>query len=176
MGKLYSVADEQVQGLLQEAIGRWHEDLKEVGAYVLAILVDSEDDEKPALARGGYPLLACVSVVSTADRVTKQHDAEIHINAAEWGMMSNAQRLALLDHELSHLSVKCRKQKKSYTGPKVFERDQHGRPELRLRNGDWNVGDGFKEVVERHGEAASELTNIRRAYAFTMQIVEGAEQ
>jgi hypothetical protein len=43
--------------------------------------------------------------------------------------------------------------------------DDIGRPKLRLKKGDWNAGDGFRDVVARHGDHAAEFENIRRAYA-----------
>ena len=173
--KLYTAATGEVQAMVKDAIARWHPELSDAGANVLAIMVSSDDD-KPALSHGGFPVLACIAVVPEQDRLTKAHDAEMFINQEAFDSMSCAKRLALIDHELTHLAAKVKKRKRTYTGPAIVERDQFGRPRLQLRKGDWNVGDGFKEVVERHGENASELENIARAYSFTMRIVNEAGQ
>lgn len=170
--KFFNVASDEIQSLVKAAIERWHPDLKESGAIVLAIMVESDDD-KPAINHEGYPVLACITVVRQSDRATKQHDAELFINGDAWESMTSDQRMALLDHELSHLKAKVKRQKRTYAGPAIIERDQYGRPKLGLVKGDWNVGDGFKEVVERHGLAAAEFENIRRAYAFAQSIVKG---
>ncbi len=64
---------------------------------------------------------------------------------------------ALIDHELSHLGP-CIDGK---TG--LPKHDDLGRPKLKTRLGDWNAGDGFKEVVARHGDYAAEFENLSRA-------------
>lgn len=161
--KLYEIGGEEVQALVQTAIERWHGELSEARAAVLAILVEESDPDKPPLNHGGYPVLAYITVVPLADRLTKEHDAELFINRDAWLTLTESQRLALIDHELSHLAVKRK------SG--VIQRDQFGRPKLGLVKGDWNVGDGFKEVVERHGLNAAEFENIRRAHAFAASLI-----
>jgi hypothetical protein len=172
MAAYYCLPDESTVALLQNAIERWHPDLDEHKVRVQALMA-GRDDDKPAVRHGGYAALATIRVVPLRDRVTKGYDAEMIVSQADWDMMTPKHKLALLDHELSHLSI-VRREVKPPRGKRrdpdaerefVISLDDLGRPKLKLRKGDWNAGDGFREVVARHGDYAAEWENIRRVYA-----------
>jgi hypothetical protein len=50
--------------------------------------------------------------VPLKDRLTKSYDAEMMVSRDDWNLMNEAHRLALLDHELSHLEPVKRKAKR----------------------------------------------------------------
>lgn len=167
MATYYELAGEPVVQLLEKATRDWHPELAEAGVKV-GILMASADDDKPAVRHGGHGAFACISVVSYKDHITKQYDAEMLIDQDKWNLMNAARKLALLDHELSHLALKTKKVKRAkrdFDPPTIVERDALGRPKLVLRKGDWDVGDGFRDVVARHGGDAIEFANIERAYS-----------
>lgn len=60
-------------------------------------------------------------------------------------------RLALLDHELTHLEVVEQGGKFKVTGD--------GRPKIYMRPDDWTFT-GFKEIVERHGTESYEYEEV----------------
>lgn len=152
----FTLASDENKELLAEAMRRWHAELNEQGVRVEFILA-SREDLGPAVRHGGYPALATIRVVPLKDRLTKGYDAELVVDDLEFNRLSTAGKMALLDHELTHLELK-----RSKTG--VLLVDDLGRPKLRARKGDWNAGDGFAAVVQRHGEQAIEFSNLRLAY------------
>ena len=44
-----------------------------------------------------------------------------------------------------------------------------GRPKLKIKLGDWNAGDGFKVVVERHGDYANEVVQLKKVNALVAE-------
>jgi hypothetical protein len=156
MGTTYQTADEDVLAVLRRAVDEFHPALRAANVEVGVIVASNCDG--PAVKHAGYPCLANIRVVPLKDRVTKEYDAELLIDETEWNSISPAQRLACLDHELTHLEVVTDKE----SG--VVVTDDLGRPKLRTRKGDWNGGDGFAEVVERHGDSAIEFYNALKAY------------
>jgi len=157
MATTYQLADEPVKKVVDEAVKSWHRRLKDMNVR-LGVLVAANGDG-PAVRHNGYPALATIRVTPLKDRVTKGFDAELLIDEREWNGMKSEHRLALCDHELTHLVIV--KDKKSGE----VKLDDLGRPKLRSRKGDWNGGDGFAEVVERHGDFAVEFLNAQRAFS-----------
>lgn len=156
MASVYQLAEQDIRQVVDEAMDTWHQRLRDVKVR-LAVLV-AQNLDGPAVRHNGYPALGTIRVVSAKDRITKDVDAELLIDEREWNGMKPAHRLAFCDHELTHLVV-VRNRK---TGEVKY--DDRGRPKLRCRKGDWNGGDGFREVVERHGDFAVEFLNARRAF------------
>ena len=150
MPTTYGMPDSEVTATLKTAIAKWHQELEKHSVKIGVLMASNENG--PAVKHGGYAAAACVKAVPLKDRLTKHYDVEMLIDEAEWNSLTPAQRLALMDHELSHVLP---------TGKK----DDLNRPKVKIVKADWNVGDGFKDVVQRHGESAIEAWNIRRAYA-----------
>src|ERR1019366_9477538 len=67
--------------------------------------------------------------------------------------LSETRRLALLDHELTHLVLRCDED--------GLKHDDIGRPTFKIKQHDFDLG-GFAEVVERHGEASVEALQFSR--------------
>lgn len=160
--------DEMAAGV-RLLIGQYHPRLAEAGVRVGIMVAYNPDGD--ALTHGGYPAAATMKVVKLKDRVTKGYDAEMSVDERVWRDLSAAQRLALLDHELSHIDTVDvpEKQLKELRGENpaavAWKVDDIGRPKLRSVPGNWNVGDGFAQVVARHGLDAIEYRNIAHAKA-----------
>ncbi len=167
MAVFFGLPDEDVTALAAKVLNQWHPDLRDLGVRVQLLFAVSDTDT-PAVKHGGYPALATVRIVPLKDRLTKGYDAEMLVCRTNWQDMSGPQRMALLDHELSHIDPvkKEVKQPKGYEGePQYFTPlDDLGRPKLKLKPGDWCAGDGFADVVARHGDAAAEFEGLRRAW------------
>jgi hypothetical protein len=189
---IYWKADDEVLRKLVLAMDQWHHDLSKANVRIGVIMAANPKDG-PAVSHGGYPALATIKIVPLKDRITKGYDAEMLIDASFWKTTTEETRMALLDHELSHLELKKPKEKKPTKKQNVrdeesdadnledddnviagqsFLVDDIGRPLLKTRKGDWNVGDGFAEVVRRHGVNAIERVNIKNAESIINTIEE----
>jgi hypothetical protein len=159
MPTTFEKADADIVNLFAKVVAQWHSDLHDVKVNVGIVLAYNPDG--PAVKHGGYPALASIKPCSAKDRVTKGYDAELTIDADGYRDLSEAQRLALLDHEASHITLVPRKLKKGEEDDgQKWAFDNNGRPKLKSVKGDWNVGDGFEHVVARHGLNAIEYRNI----------------
>lgn len=98
--------------------------------------------ETPALVKGGVQCRGIARKLNLKDRAKGNGDAEIALDGDYWETASEAERRALLDHELHHIVA---------TG----ETDDLRRPKLRLRPHDYEFG-WFKAIAERHGIASQE--------------------
>lgn len=171
MPTTYDIADDEVLEILTDAVGRWHEDLRDAQVRIACLF--AFNDKGPAVKHGGYPVLACIRVVSLKDRVTKKHDAEVLIDHGAWEHLRYGQKVATLDHELSHLRLKNiwrrqlldRDNRPTGQVETGWETDDLGRPKLQLVPGDWSAGDGFAKVVARHGADAIEFRNLSECLA-----------
>jgi hypothetical protein len=178
---IYWKADEEIQKKLTLAMDQWHHDLAKANVRI-GIIMAANPKDGPAVSHGGYPALATIKIVPLKDRITKGYDAEMLIDATFWKTTTDETRMALLDHELSHLELKKPKERKpekkkhhdeepvdpeddDTIAGQSFLVDDIGRPILKTKKGDWNVGDGFAEVVRRHGVHAIERVNIKNAEA-----------
>jgi hypothetical protein len=169
MPTTFNPADDDVSALLLRVMKHWHSTLHTAGVKIGILM--AYNPEGHAVTHGGYRALAKIKVVSARDRVRKNIEAEIEIDESLWRDLKQEQRIALLDHELSHiklipLSPEQLRAAQAYSATANWWKiDDHGRPKLKTVKGDWNVGDGFKAVVMRHGENAIELQNIVEAEA-----------
>lgn len=82
-------------------------------------------------------------------------DATIVICRPTWVTLSQRQRDALIDHELTHLERATDKE------DGTFQVDAVNRPKLKMRRHDHQFG-WFDEVAQRHGEASPEVRQARR--------------
>ena len=116
--------------------------------------MDDDGNEKSAAIKfAGVKAAAKIKVESAENRALYKADARLLIDKRAWDDMDHAQQSALIDHELCHLVV-CRDAKGM-----VIQHDDL-RPKLRTRPDDWLIN-GFREVVERHGESAIDYQNVR---------------
>lgn len=111
---------------------------------------DPEKDE-PAITKNGIPCDGLCRKIPLKDRVAGRGDAEILLDGDFWNAADEPERRALLDHELHHISVM------------EGERDSAGRPKLRLRKHDVEVG-WFSIIAERHGRASGERRQAKNIF------------
>jgi hypothetical protein len=156
-------AEPETINMLNKVLKDWHPALHKAGV-VVGIIMARSSTEAPAVKHGGYPASATIRVVSSKDRIKKKYDAELLIDDEAWCNKTEKERLALLDHEMSHLSLIPNKPKKGEESPSLWKYDDRGRPKLKTVKADWNAGDGFRHVIERHGDAAVELQNAYTCY------------
>lgn len=169
MATSFSKADPEACRIRDEIMAKHHPRL--VGAGVTVSLVMASNDNGEAVKLHGYRCAAVVGCNSTKDRIEGKADATIAIDAQWWKHAKAAERAAVVDHELTHLLVERgpdRITKDPTEIPEVFREirepsyktDDAGRPKLKLRLHDWQLG-GFAEIVERHGDSAVEQQAFR---------------
>ena len=166
--------------VLNEAIRLYAPDLLAAGVRVgLRFCTNSDGD---AVTHGGYPCFAKIAIVPAKWRLSVPWDAVIEVDQTEYSDAEHASRLALFHHELNHLKVveasgrigmeadykqACElaqlKGDSPPDPPVWWKTDYLGRPKLKTRKGDWNVGDGFCSVIEQHGPGSIEYQNIKKA-------------
>lgn len=163
MATTYWKGDSEVMAYLHKVMTMWHQDLKKADVQLGVLMCVSNKEETPAIKHGGYPALATIKVVPLKDRISKNYDAELMIDAGFWNSASEERRLALLDHELCHLRLKepkANQENVKQVGDLSILLDDIGRPVIKTVSADWNVGDGFEEVVKRHGKIALEVSSV----------------
>jgi hypothetical protein len=165
----YQKADIDVLNLLCRVMERSHQELFEAAVQVGVLMASNPDG--PAVKHGGYAAFATIKIVGLKDRVSKQYDAELLIDESEWNRFRAEHQTALIDHELSHLTLAKLSPKELKQAmredPKApwWKLDDLGRPKLKTVPGTWNAGDGFEDVVRRHGDFAIEYLNLQAAKA-----------
>jgi hypothetical protein len=118
----------------------------------------------PAITHNGKPRAGEARVVKQKDRALGRGDLEVLLDADTWETLDEAQKAALIDHELYHFNAK-RKPGTSETGPLGFDHDDMGRPLFKLREHDFDFG-WFVEIAARHGAASFE---VQQAVAIKQQ-------
>jgi hypothetical protein len=151
MTKTYSQAPD-VTETIDAVRAEHHEDLE--GITVSGLFAFDHESSLPVLKHGGYPAGAVVRITPLKDRALGVADATIVVDRAGWLALSQRQRNALLDHELTHLERKVDKE----TGELMC--DVLERPKLLMRKHDHQFG-WFDEVAQRHGEASPEVRQAR---------------
>ena len=154
--------------MLTRVMREHHPKLAEAGVRVDVLMAENPTGD--AVKHRGAPAIAVVRVVRLKDRVKGMGDAEITIDLSAWDGMTDRHREAVLFHELEHLVRVDRKNPEE--GEPAWATDDIGRPKLRLRPGDVNLGDAFIESARLFGDFAAEYQNIRRAWV----LMEGARR
>ncbi len=103
----------------------------------------------PAIKLRGMACVGLVKINSYKDRAKGCKDASITIDENHWLDANARKREALLYHEIRHLELCYTKETEAK--PRQLKRDRLGRPKLRMRLHDVEVG-LFKIVVEEYGE------------------------
>lgn len=156
MPVIYSKAAEPALDLLADTIARYHAELAENGVTVGVLVAHPGDDGEPPVKLHGYPCAAVIKITPYKQRVQGIEDAVITLSGPHWRGLDEAGRVALLDHELEHLEL-------SRDREGNVRSDDQGRPKLKLRLHDWQLG-GFESIAKRHGPAAPEVTAYRAAH------------
>ena len=143
--------------LIEEALTAYHPRLISLNCTVRAIMAEklNRDEEMvPCLkGYGGVFALAKISVIKPRGKIFVKHDAEIVICKASWTPLNRAQKLAVLDHELTHLEPNLDKE-----GHPIIDED--GRPLMKLRPDDFIVW-GFHSIIAKHKENSMEGPAVR---------------
>jgi hypothetical protein len=148
---LFRDPDPDAKVVIDKVLRLWHSELADAGVTVACVFAYASGDGD-ALTHHGYPAAAVIAINPLDKRVQGMADATIKVDGRQWQENDEEWKLALIDHELTHLSVmKDQKTQKVKT-------DDAGRPKLRLRVHDWENG-GFDEIVSRHKGRALEYRN-----------------
>lgn len=133
------------------------------GVTVSALFVFDTEATEPVLKHQGYPAAAVVRITPIRDRAQGLTDAGIVVDRSVWMTLSQPQRDALIDHELTHLTRVLDKDTGSPTC------DVLDRPKLAMRRHDHQFG-WFDEVAQRHGEASAEVRQAKRLMDSSAQL------
>lgn len=167
MSKIYTPAPVELLAQITRIMGDHHPHLVDAGVTIGCTLVAApagKDGEisGPALRCRGWPALAVISITSLRDRAGGMPDARIQLDQSHWETASLDDQDAIIDHELEHLIVLLN------TVGKV-KYDSAGRPKLKLRPHDYELG-GFFSLIQRRGALAAEAkAYIRLHQSMTQQ-------
>lgn len=156
MAILYRKAKPDLIALVVEIMTKFHGDLAAEGVSIGCLVAANADGDGPALKHHGYPAIAVVKITPYKQRVQGIEDAVITFDADAFARLSDAERRAVVDHELYHLQL----QRDEMDFPK---RDDMDRPKLKARLHDFEIG-GFTAIMRRHGIHAIETQAVRAAY------------
>lgn len=163
----YAKAPAEVRETIADVLRRFHGELLAAEVTVDALMVghsgESADPDTSAVKLHGYECAAVVRVTPLKQRARGIADAQIEIDSGTWQRLSAAERLALIDHELTHLEL-IRDREGLVKG------DDCGRPRLKCRLHDWQLG-GFRVIAVRHGAAALEAQAFQAAHRKFYQAV-----
>jgi hypothetical protein len=115
-----------------------------------------------AITHHGMPALGLCRILNLKDRTKGNGDAEILLDYDFWDSASDAERDALLDHELHHLELKRDKKNR-------VKRDDLGRPLFKMRKHDRQFG-WFDCIARRHGPASQERQQAREIFSEAGQL------
>lgn len=171
MATVFGVPDKNdlVWQVMDEAKLNYHSDLHD-GKVKVGILFATNPDE-PAIKKNGYAVGAIVKILSIPFRLLSDFDVLIILDEDFWKDLISESKMALFDNLLSRLALVDVKRKGENI---VFKKDDIGRPKLRNVRGDWNGGDGFRKVIERHGKAAIEWDQSQRSFLIAKSALDGS--
>lgn len=165
MTTFYTKPESDVLVLIRETMHSYHQRLEAVDlklSVLMAHTVEGDTGEMPsALKHHGYPALAITKILDLKHRAHGLGDAELLIDAGKWELLSKRGRVALLDHELTHLEPVLK--------DGMIVRDDLRRPKLQMRLHDIEIG-AFTEVAARHGEESIERQQYDRYVEIMSQI------
>ena len=158
--RLFTPGLEGMVSVFSEAVSKFHPDLEreEFSLRVLAVQAasrDGEPNDNPPMQRRGKRTLAAIRATNPRERsIDTTVDAEVVVDLPFWDSATEATRLALADHELTHVEVV-----RDPAG--VALRDVNGRLVLRMRPHEEEVGI-FTEVIARHGRDSVDMMEALR--------------
>lgn len=151
----YQRADDSVNSLARAVIMTYPEHKPLIDAKVKIDFVfayGNTDDNGAtidfAIKNKGHRVFGQAKKLPLKERALGRGDAEIMLDGDWWADANPEEQKALLDHELYHLT------------PKAGKTDDLGRPVLRLRRHDVEVG-WFSLVASRHGAHSIERKQAR---------------
>lgn len=159
MSKIYDFCPDDVKERVAALVHANHPDLELAGVTFDLMYVSRDDDDdstKPVLSLHGVPCLAIARIVPLKERAKGCNDAEILIDMARFKDSTDAQKDALLDHELQHFDVQ-------HDADGCVKRDDQQRPKLKMRPHDYDLG-WFTIIAQRHGAASIEVQQARALF------------
>jgi hypothetical protein len=154
--KHYSPMPDEATDRVAHLVKVFHPELREIGVKIDLLSV-STDGDGHALTHQGYPATAVVRATNPKERAKGAGDVEIVVDEAKYLRMNDAEKDALLDHELEHVQLVMNKK----TGkPKL---DSRGRPKISMRKHDYQFG-WFDSIAERHGIASQECKQAHHIF------------
>lgn len=148
----YAIATEEVNLTIMKVMEQNHPELYNEGVTITALIARSE--EGPALKVGGRAALGCIRVTKLTERTLGLGDALMILDGETMPAWSSKRLQAVIDHELRHLMFAKNKK----TGQ--IQRDDEGRPKLRIRPHDFEFG-WFARTAELYGEESYEVSQAR---------------
>jgi hypothetical protein len=154
----YDPAPPEVPALVADLLSEHYPDLAQANVSVGCLQANAKVKKNgmkagPALKHHGWPAAAIIAINPEKKRVEGLPDATITIDGDRWPTWDAQQQVALIDHELFHLTLARDKYGE-------VREDSLGRPKLKMRPHDWETS-GFKAIAERHGEASFEVKEAR---------------
>jgi len=150
--KFHSEAPKEVYELLAEVIEKQHPDLEETEFLILY--------RHGGWKTKGKVVFGKVTILTDAYRRTMKKDAMLVLNADMWGIMSPAQKLYVLDHQMYSIDVATDKQGDTRTAA-------DGRPTLASIPPDIEA---FANVIKRHGIIMEDVKRLAGALKETNQM------
>lgn len=169
MPKTYTHIDETdpLYHRILDVMEKHHHPLKEAALNLTVIVAHGPRDQNgdqcgPALTHGGYEAMATIKIVSLKDRsLPGMGDAILTLDGDRYDELSEQTFEALIDHELFHLILVVDKDG-------AIVRDDLGRPKLRMRKHDIQIG-GFSQIIQKHKQHALEATQVNEAFQTWVQ-------
>lgn len=164
---VYSKANRETHAFVNEVMAQYHGALIDAEVTVAVLFAGPTDAEHesgegpPYLKHDGYPAAATVAITPVKWRTLGVADAVITIDRESWKPRGEAERTALVDHELHHLEL-------AHDPEGNLRSDDAGRPKLKMRLHDVQIG-GFTRIIERHGEHAVEAQQLAAVFGLYRQ-------
>ena len=164
----YSIANEEVNLTIQKVMKENHGDLHAAGVTITALIARSE--EGPAIKVRGSEAAGSIRITKLAERTLGLGDALMTLDGERMVAWTSKRLQAVIDHELRHLMLAKNKK----TGE--IQRDDEGRPKLRIRPHDFEFG-WFARTAELYGEESYEVSQAREIVAaqFVQNFLPGFE-
>lgn len=159
MKTIYEKAGQSIKDMVYSAMEQYHPELHQLEPEIAVLIVrklDEDGEAYHALKCHGAEAAATIKVTSRRRRVLVDFDLEINIDGLTWDSIPERSKLALLDHELTHVVISKDKQ----GAPR---QDDLGHYVFKLRPDDYTINGHFA-VVERHGQFALEAQNLTRIH------------
>jgi len=158
MKTVYDVPTEEMKAALASALV-YHPKLVAL-EFAIAVQsvckIDEDDGLLPALRCHGMAANAVIRKVPKSKRMWMDYDVMIDVDLARWNELGNPERIALFDHELTHVRLIEDK-----AGMPI--KDEEERVKFKLIP-DEITFTGFSDVIRRHGRHALEFRSIESVH------------
>ena len=144
----FKKCDETVYAMAREILCAFPSHKPLLDAKVRIDLVFAYANKGDALKLNGVKCGGIAHIISQKNRLMGRGDVEVSLDEDWWSKASDAERRALLDHELHHFEVSVDSNGRAYL-------DDVTRPVIHMREHDYDFG-WFSIIAQRHGLASQE--------------------